>query len=174
MASFKGKTPEKCLDGNSDPSARLRAQPAILYYRGLRKGVPVGNGRGDPSIDGAGWVQAQGLASGTRLAVTRGAAGKTAHRPVRVEEPARCSFEFFRRLGTPGKKLGCHRRNFGVRHLGDDFRVAIEDSGQSHKDERSTSRTLYGAIANAIAVLTKIRRRQGDVVHSGECHWPTS
>jgi hypothetical protein len=93
---------------------------------------------------------------------------------ARMEESARCIFVFFRRLGTRWTKLGCHRRNFQARRLGDDLRFAIENSAQSHEGERSTSRTLDGAIAHAIAILTKIRRRQGDVLHCGECHWNTS
>ena len=52
MASFKGKAPEKRMGGISVASERLRAQPAILYYRGGEKGVPVGNGKGRRSING--------------------------------------------------------------------------------------------------------------------------
>jgi len=66
----------------------------------------------------------------------------------------------------------CHRRQFGIGYLSDhvDIRTAIEDAGKSHEDNRSTSGTLNGAIAHAVAILAKISRRQGDVLHCGECH----
>ena len=165
------------MGGISVASERLRAQPAILYYRGLNKGIPVVNRKERRSIE---------VEMANREMARGGAVQATACPNLDEQEGGaiqhagshggggRCIFEFFRRLGTRWKKLGCHQWMFRVRHLGNDPRFAIENSGQSHEGERSTSRTLDGAIAHAIAILTEIRRRQGDVLHCGECHWPTS
>jgi hypothetical protein len=83
----------------------------------------------------------------------------------------------FRHFRGPIAKLGghraaCHRWKSRIGHLRDDFdfRAAIEDSGKSHKDNRSTSGALIGAVAYAVAILAEISRRQGDVLHCGECH----
>lgn len=162
------------MGGISVASERLRAQPAILHYRGQKERFPVGNMKRRRSIEGEMEMPRWGCAAAPCVSGLDEQREGQSNMLARMNEPVRCIFEFFRRLGTRRTKLGCHRRNFQARHLDDDLRFAIENSGQSHQGERSTSRTLDGAIAHAVAILTKIRRRQGDVLHRGECHWPTS
>jgi len=51
----------------------------------------------------------------------------------------------------------------------DDFfdDLAIEDAGQAHQDFRGTSGTLTRAVADTIAILAEISRREGYMERHG-------
>jgi hypothetical protein len=201
MESFKGNAPGNESFGRASvPSARLRAQTAILYYRVRNSPVPVGSGR-DSSETGV--ISQQRLSTRRctewfldtyQMELAGGIRGRTFPNLEGRQDcaayferiPARCTGEG-KLLGLPEpanqlspasfqqprQKLSSDCRHLHISPLHIDLLLAVEHSGQPHQDDRRTSRALFCTVAHAVAILAEICRHQGNVLHRGVYHWFT-
>jgi len=103
--------------------------------------------------------------------------GSTPSKGVDKRAPGLCGY-FIAKVLCDGASLasksagsGRHCRPGRV-YIFDQFRFhgTIENTGQTQKSGRGTRRAPLCAVANAVAVWTKISRRQGDVLHGDEFH----
>jgi hypothetical protein len=73
--------------------------------------------------------------------------------------PAERQLDLRNQSGTPGIDL-----HYLV------FKLAVQNSRQTHQDDRGASRALHRAVAHGIAILAKVCGRQGDMLHIAVSH----